>query len=159
MLRHEAIRTYIDVFGRDSVFVMPLELLLHEGVREYLERLGSFLKINIGDGDIAQYSAVWNRRMTTLEDAFVGATCEEPRFRELYDVFMAKANGAETTDASAPSPVSLSASQIATIRERAAAGNEFIAREFGLPLATFGYPMTVCRQPPRTLTSAKAFHW
>jgi hypothetical protein len=101
----QAIRTYIDVFGRDSVFVIPLELLLHDGVREYLDRLGSFLKIDIRDDDIANYSAVWNRRMTTLEDAFVGATCEEPRFHELYDVFMANANGAEAMNASAPSPV------------------------------------------------------
>jgi hypothetical protein len=154
----QAIRTYIDVFGRDSVFVIPLELLLHDGVREYLDRLGSFLKIDIRDDDIANYCAVWNRRMTTLEDAFIGATCEEPRFRELYDVFMANTNGAEAMNASAPSPVSLSASQIATIRERVATGNAFIAREFGLPLATFGYPMTACRQRARTLTLAKAFH-
>jgi hypothetical protein len=138
----EAIRTYIDVFGRDSVFVIPLELLLHDGVREYLDRVGSFLKINIGDDDIANYRAVWNRRMTTREDEFVGAACEDPRFRELYDEFIANANGAEATHASAPARVSLSASQIANIRERVATGNEFIAREFGLPLAIFGYPMT-----------------
>jgi hypothetical protein len=96
-------------------------------VREYPDRLGSFLKIDIRDDDIANYRAVWNRRMTTLEDAFIGAACEEPRFREL----------------------------IATIRERVATGNEFIEREFGLPLATFGYPMTACRQRARTLTLAK----
>jgi hypothetical protein len=154
----QAIRTYIDVFGRDSVFVMPLELLLHDGVREYLERLGSFLKIDIGDDDITHYSAVRNRRMTMLEDAFVSAKCEEPRFRELYEAFMANANGTEAMNASAPSSVFLSTSQIAAIRERAAAGNEFIAREFGLPLSNFGYPMTACRQPARTLTLAKAFH-
>jgi hypothetical protein len=98
--------------------------------------------------------------MTTLEDAFVGAACEEPRFRELYDdVFIANANGAEAMNASAPARVSVSASQIAIIRERVATGNEFIAREFGLPLATFGYPMTACPQPARTLTLVKAFHW
>jgi Sulfotransferase family len=154
----QAIRTYIDVFGRDSVFVLPLELLLHDGVREYLERLGSFLKINIGDDDITHYRAVWNRRMTMREDVFVEAACEEPRFRELYDEFMANANGAEEMH-SAPARVSLSASQIANIRERVATGNEFIAQEFRLPLRTFGYPMTACRQHARTLTLAKAFHW
>jgi len=154
----QAIRIYIDVFGRDSVFVIPLELLPHDGVREYLDRLGSFLKINIGDDDIANYRAVWNRRMTTLEDAFVEAACEEPRFRELYDVFMANANGAEAMNASAASRVSLSASQIATIRERVATGNAFIAREFGLPLATFGYPFSACPRRPRILELAKALH-
>jgi hypothetical protein len=70
---------------------------------------------------------------------------------------MANVNGAEAMNASAPALVSLSTSQIANIRERVATGNEF-AREFGLPLVTFGYPMTACPQCARTLTLANAFH-
>jgi hypothetical protein len=126
-----AIRVYIQVFGRESVFVLPLEHLIRDGAESYMRTLGEYMDILITEEDLQNLETVRNRRMTVAEAAMLELSLRV-RVSE-SDLRYAVGKGA-------PVEIVLSQTQIEQIVARSFAGNLFISQEFGIPLASYGYP-------------------
>ena len=134
------IRTYCELFGREDVLVLPLEALKADGPAAYLNRLGAFAGLPIGEADIERFRTPHNARMSVVEDRVADLLAA----RHLAaDVRKALENPALAglLPQSAPATLDLGDEVRRHIHDRAAAGNRWLATEFGLPLADWGYPM------------------
>lgn len=134
------VREYVELFGREDVLVLPLEALKAEGPAAYLNRLGAFADLPIGDADVERFRKPHNARMSVVEDRVADLLAA----RHLApDVRKALENPAlaELVPQSAPATIELGDEVRRHLHDRCAAGNRWLANEFGLPLADWGYPM------------------
>lgn len=96
-----AIKIYQGIFGAEAIQVLPLELLIMEGTKAYLDRLSQITGIEIS-GEVERYI---------------------PR------------------NVSHDHDIVLNEEQRAIIRQRSMLGNAFVAKQYGLPLRDYGYPL------------------
>jgi hypothetical protein len=139
----ECIGIYAGIFGRENICVMPLEMAVDEGVPTYLGRLCAFMGLEFQDADVANYLPIHNRRMSVHQE-LVAELLEDDRFGVLY-AEIAKTMGSERLAAlldDAPrSAFAMPAADEAKICQRVGISNWLLAREFGLDLARYGYPL------------------
>jgi hypothetical protein len=134
------VRTYCDLFGREDVLVLPLEALKAEGPAAYLGRLGAFAGLPIGEADVGRFRKPHNARMSVVEDRVADLIAAR---LTAADVRKAVENPAlaELIPQAAPATLDIGDEVRRNIHDRAAAGNRWLAAEFGLPLGDWGYPV------------------
>jgi hypothetical protein len=138
----KAIAVYASRFGRESVFVLPLELIKHEGSAAYLQRLGRYLAMPMADEDEGAFTTIVNQRLTTLEDDVASLSSNSQFwgfFTKLEERVGSEALKRHLRNAP-PVEIKLSKDQVAYITKSAREGNAWIENEFGLPLRDYGYP-------------------
>ena len=138
-----AIAPFVNAFGKDAVAVLPLESLARLGHEAFLRRVGDPIGIETREDDVEDFRPIRNRRISAFEDRIL-TRWRDPEVRSLYDSLahaLGPARLRAWLDAGGPTSVALSDAQVATIRRRAGNGNRILAREFGLNLAGFGYPI------------------
>lgn len=148
-----AIRTYVQIFGREAVSVVPLESLRQSGPRAYLETIGSHLGIAMTEDDAHRFRVIRNKRMTVLEDE-IASRWHDPEFRRFYALLSAAVGDQTLADALTELPaaqVFLQAEHRAYIEKRAAAGNVYIVEEFCVPLHLYGYPLPGAPTPEQRI--------
>jgi hypothetical protein len=123
--------------------VLPLEIITTDGVRAYLSRLCDFLRLQVREQDIRNYSHIQNRRMSVRRE-LVAELLQDDRFSRLYADLIADI-GRERVDAylddGPRASVAMAAGDEQKIRRRVGVGNWVLAREFDLDLSRYGYPM------------------
>ncbi|MBX9580206.1 MAG: hypothetical protein K2X87_07835 [Gemmataceae bacterium] len=134
------VRTYCELFGREDVLVLPLEALKAGGPAAYLGRLGAFADLPIGDTDVERFRKPHNARMSVVEDRVADLLAARHTAADVRKVLENPAL-AELMPQSAPATLDLGDEVRRDIHGRAAAGNRWLAAEFGLPLADWGYPV------------------
>jgi|SRR5580700_55906 hypothetical protein len=139
----ETINLYRRIFGRENICVLPLEIITTDGVRAYLSRLCDFLRLQVREQDIRNYSHIQNRRMSVRRE-LVAELLQDDRFSRLYADLIADI-GRERVDAylddGPRASVAMAAGDEQKIRRRVGVGNWVLAREFDLDLSRYGYPM------------------
>jgi hypothetical protein len=139
----ECISLYARIFGRENICVMPLEMAATEGPEVYLGRICAFMGLPLRTVDVANFSAIRNRRMSARE-ALVAELRDDERFDRLYTE-LCDALGPErlaaVLDDGPRCAVAMRPSDEMKIRQRIETGNWLLAREFALDLAGYGYPL------------------
>lgn len=138
-----AIKDFIDVFGRENVFVLPLESIIHHGIKHYLEYICMLLEISLSDDDVIRYSQIHNKRMTAIEEIAL-TRWSEMKFRDTFDTVLNNviSNVPIINKESMDQPVNLvlSENQKTSLKEKVTNANLFIESEFKIPLKYYGYP-------------------
>jgi hypothetical protein len=139
----DCISLYAEIFTRENICVMPLEMAVAEGVRAYLGRLCAFMGLELAEADLAHYVPIHNRRMSVYEE-LVAELVEDERFSRLHSD-LSNALGPERLAAllegGPRSAADMRPADEAKIRRRVDTGNWLLAREFGLDLERYGYPL------------------
>jgi hypothetical protein len=137
----EAIGLYVQIFGRENICVLPLEMIAEEGERAYLGKLCEHMNISLSDSDVDRFKVVHNRRMSSRRN-MVADLITDDRFESLLDG-LAERFGRDEIDAfledSPREDITLTADEEQEIRCRVGQGNRLIADEFGLNLEQYGY--------------------
>jgi hypothetical protein len=137
----ETIQLYEQLFGHDNICLLPIELLLTEGPQRYLDRLCWFMRLEPDEHDVANYTIVHNRRMSTRQE-LVAELLPQDRFGQLL-VELGNSIGDARLDAllddGPRASVDLSAQDEQMIGQRVKVGNWLLARDFGLDLERWGY--------------------
>src|SRR5215216_279574 len=60
----ESIAMYAVIFGRENICVLPLEMLVMDGARAYLQKLCDFMQLDLTDAHIANFLEPQNTRMS-----------------------------------------------------------------------------------------------
>ncbi len=140
---HDLIDLYCALFGRENVCVLPLEMLVMDGVDAYLGKLRDFLGLPCSSDDAARYREIHNQRMSQRRE-LIAELLPDGRFSRFY---------AELTEHLSPSQLDafLDGGPRATmelqpedeerIRRRVGLGNWLLSKEFGLDLERYGYLM------------------
>ena len=137
----ECIELYHGIFGRENICVLPLEVLVADGAREFLGRLCDFMQLELRDEHIANFMEPLNTRMSQRKE-LVSELIVDDRFysvlRDASETFGAR-NFAAFMDGGPKASLSLDTAQVQEVRLRVAAGNSALAREYGLDLGRYGY--------------------
>jgi hypothetical protein len=153
----ESIRLYENIFGRNNILILPIEILTQEGAHAYLQRLCDFMGLQLNDRDATDFAEVHNRRMSAREE-LVAELLVEDRFARLL-AELGEALGdvqlAAVLEQGPRASIDLSAADERQIRNRVEMGNWLLARDFALDLERLGYPMPDEKRRPRQLSLAK----
>jgi hypothetical protein len=140
---YDVINLYCTLFGRENVCVLPLEMLVADGADSYLGKLCDFLGLPFSRDDAAHHQEIHNQRMSQRHE-LIAELLADSRFSRFY---------AELTEHLSPSQLDgflnsgpratadLRADDEERIRQRVGLGNWLLAKEFGLDLGRYGYPM------------------
>jgi hypothetical protein len=136
-----AIAVYAQIFGAESIRVLPIEIAPRHGVRTYLKTLGEQLQIAVDEADVERFSKVRNRRANEFEDDILNLWPDR-RFREFWrNLERIVGRDALAPIGRAPAiTITLTEQQRENIANRCAKGNRWIESEFGCTLREFGYP-------------------
>ena len=140
----ETINLYCRIFGRENICVLPLEMLSVDGARAYLARLCDFLGLPLREEDVRNYARVKNRRMSARQE-LVAELLQDDRFSRLYSDLVediGRDRFDSYLDDGPRASVAVRAEEEEQLRVRIGVGNWVLAREFGLDLDRYGYPMT-----------------
>ena len=140
----ETINLYCRIFGRENICVLPLEMLSVDGARAYLARLCDFLGLPLREEDVRNYARVKNRRMSARQE-LVAELLQDDRFSRLYSDLVediGRDRFDSYLDDGPRASVAVRAEDEEQLRLRIGVGNWVLAREFGLDLDRYGYPMT-----------------
>jgi hypothetical protein len=148
----ETIRLYEHMFGRDNICLLPIELLITEGSQRYLDRLCRFMGLEADERDVINYAMIHNRRMSTRQER-VAELLPQTQFAqllaELHDAIGRAQFDAVLADGPRAS-IELSEADELKIAKRVRVGNWVLARDFGLDLERWGYPL-----PDKALSTAQ----
>jgi Sulfotransferase family len=139
----EIISFYEVLFGRENILVLPLEMLVIDGIEPYLRKLCDFIGVPFSDADVANYAKIQNRRMSQRRE-LVAELLHDNRFSRLFadlGALVSKDQLEAFLDDGPRAAVTLQPADDDKIRHRVGTGNWLLAREFDLDLARYGYPM------------------
>jgi hypothetical protein len=139
----DCIGLYTELFGRENICVLPLEMAVSDGVASYLGRLCGFMGLDLREADVANYVPVHNRRMSVHGELVADLLADE-RFGQLYGDLSAAFGSqrlAEVLDAAPRSELAMAPADEAKVRERVGVGNWLLAQEYDLDLQRYGYPL------------------
>ena len=80
----EAIGLYVQLFGRENICVLPMEMIAKEGERAYLQKLCEHMNISLSDSDVDRFKVVHNRRMSSRRN-IAAELITDDRFESLLD--------------------------------------------------------------------------
>jgi hypothetical protein len=139
----EIIGYYATLFGHENVCVLPLEMLVADGVETYLRRLCGFLGVPFLEADVVNYAEIHNRRMSQRRE-LVAELLQDARFSRLFGELRELLSSEQFEaflDKGPRAAVELQPEEEDKICRRVGVGNWLLAREFDLDLARYGYPM------------------
>jgi hypothetical protein len=139
----EMINFYSSLFGKENICILPLEILLVDGVNVYLRRLCDFMGLPFSDAKIGNYQEICNRRMSKRRE-LVAEMLHDDRFSRFYAElreYMQPDRLDAFLDIGPRASIDMQAADEEKIRHRVGMGNWLLAREFDLDLRRYGYPM------------------
>jgi len=139
----EAIALYEQIFGRENILVLPLEQLVVDGPKKYLQTLCDFIGLDLSEEDIHHYADARNVRMSQRRSM----ACEllpDDRFAALYEG-LGQEFGRERLDqfldTGERAEAALGEEDLSDLTARVGSGNRRLAEEYGLDLERYGYTL------------------
>jgi hypothetical protein len=135
---YEVITVYEQIFGRENILVLPLEQLIVDGPRSYLQTLCDFLGLGLSDEDIDYY-----RKPRNVQN-MAGELLTDDRFFTIYSAFeqeFGRERVQDFLDQGGRAIAVLDDEDRADLRSRVASGNWLLAERYDLDLKRYGYAM------------------
>jgi hypothetical protein len=146
----EAIGIYEQIFGRDNILVLPLEQLIVDGPRKYLQTLCDFVGIGLADEEVDRYTEVQNKRMSHLQSLACDLLADD-RFFSIYTTLeqeFGREQLAQFLDRGERARAVLDDEALADLRSRVGSDNRLLAEEYHLNLERYGYALAETSAKP-----------
>src|SRR5262245_5304325 len=146
---HEAISMYQNLFGRQNVLVLPLERLILDGPKPYLQDLCSFAGLDLSDDDVDRFAQPRNVRMSQTRN-LAAELLTDDRFCTFYSRLeqdFGRERLDEFLDQGDRAAAALDDADLADLSDRVASGNRLLAEEYDLDLERYGYAVAAKASP------------
>jgi hypothetical protein len=140
---YEVIDVYRQLFGRENILILPLEMLINDGPSEYLGALCEFAGIALSRADVERYGEPRNIRMSAMRGLAADMIADD-QFFDFYSALQQRLGRDqldELLDAGDRAAAGLEPEDLADLSRRVAAGNRLLAGEYGVELERYGYPL------------------
>jgi hypothetical protein len=140
---YEVIDVYRQLFGRENILILPLEMLINDGPSEYLGTLCKFADIALSRADVERYREPRNTRMSAMKGLAADMIADD-QFFDFYSVLrqrLGREQLDELLDSGDRAAAMLEPEDLTDLGQRVAAGNRLLAGEYGVELERYGYPL------------------
>ena len=138
----QMVDVYSRLFGQENILILPLEELKSHGARRYLERLCQFMKLDLRESDVTDFSIPRNERMTVVESRLAElVTAGSTEWNAVVRSLLEKESMAGLVASAPRLSIKFDDDQLREVRRVCVPGNQRLAAEFNLPLAEMGYLM------------------